>query len=280
MSKKTGALTEHLVRSFDGRSIETIGRQDVINMRRRLEKMGYGIAYIGKAHMMLKLMYNKFEAWKSDGWAGGYDFSKLKLPHKNPATMIRKPKDPARDRFITPWEFKRLIKFAKRLNDWDMVDILKMGIWCRLSPIDLKEFNDDEVSENQWQIQLRRRHTIMPNNPEGSIQIIPLKEKMWGLIARRRQFRKEGDKRLLNFCNFKRRFNKLRKLATEEGILPFQLRDFRRSGSGFLWNLGFDVKSIADGNGNTTTITERHYIPKTRPHLNKQVAELVAHFDD
>lgn len=280
MSKKTGALIGHLNTVFDGRLIHTLGRQDIINMRDRLSKMGYGTAYINKAHMLVKLMYNKFEAWKSDGWAEGYNFEDIVLPRKNPASMVNKPKDPARDRFLSPWEFRVLIRVAKRLNDWDMVDTLKLALWLRVSPIDLEEFNDDEINETNWQIQIFRRHTITPRTPKGCIQIIPLKEKIWGLIQRRRQYRNAGEKRILNWSNFKRRFNRLRKAATEENIKPFQLRDFRRSGSGFLWEHGVDAVTVSEGMGHTTTkVWEHHYKPKTRPHLRKSVDILIKAFD-
>lgn len=280
MSGKTGALVGHLTRIFEGRLINTLGRQDIINMRDRLSKMGYGTAYINKGHMMVKLMFNKFEAWKSDGWAEGYNFEQIALPRKNPASMVNKPKDPARDRFVQPWEFRVLIRIAKRLNDWDMVDTLKLALWLRLSPVDLEEFNDNEVNENNWQIEIFRRHTITPRTPKGCLQVIPLKEKIWGLIQRRCQYRNEGEKRILNFKNFKRRFGKLRKAATAENIKPFQLRDFRRSGSGFLWEQGVDAVTVSEGMGHTTTkVWEHHYKPKTRPHLRKSIDILVKAFD-
>ena len=280
MGGKTGALVGHLVTFFDGRLIDTLGRQDIVNLRAWLSKKGFGLAYVNKGHTITKLLYNKFYAWTSDGWADGYNFSKLKLPKMNPADMVPKPRDPARERFLTPWEFKKLIKYSKQVNDWDLVDLIRMALWCRLSPIDLENLNDSEISESRFQIELRRRHTMTPRNPQGCLQIIPLKEKMWGLIHRRRQYRKPGDQRLLNFTNIKRRLNKVRKKAVSEGMEDFTLRDFRRSGSGFLYEKGFSMDTIAEGMGHVDPKTTRqHYIPKNRPHLAKPTEVLVEAFD-
>jgi len=285
MYKDTRCFIRYLTSYYDGRFIDELGRLDITNMRRDFAKAGFvspgglGISALNKCHMIMANMFNRFEEFKEDVWAGGYNFSGLMLPRRNPAQLVKKDKEPAGDRFMQPWEARKLRKYALAIGDDDLGDRILMGIWCRLSPIDLNRLNDDEIKTERWQIEVRRRHTITEKNPKGCLQVIPLKEKIWALIERRRRVRSQVTKDIFNKTNLRRRLMKLRKYAISQGMRDFTIRDFRRSGSGYLHEKGVDMQTRADGLGHKSQrITQDHYTPPTKPHLKKSTEMLVDAF--
>lgn len=280
MHKNTKSFERYLVSYFDGRFIEAIGRQDVENMRTYMhQRHSLGISAVNKCHMIMELLYNKLEDWKEDGWADGYDFSGLTLPRRNPGALVDKVKEPAGTRFITPWEFRKIYHFTLNLGDHELADMIRFGIWSRLSPIDLLNLNDSEINETRFHLEVYRRHTMTTKNPLGCLQVVPLTEKMWGLIERRRRYRNKGETKIFIAKNMRRRLAKIRKLAINAGMEDFTLRDLRRSGSGHLHEKGVDLETRADGLGHRTTrMTKAHYTPNTKPHLKKSSEILVESF--
>lgn len=287
MFKNSQSILRYIATFFDGQFLDAIGRMDVENFRIWLARpggattRGLGLAATNKAHMVLTLMFNRLEDWKEDRWAGGYDFSGLALPRRNPGSLVHRPKDPAADRYLTPFEFRKIRRAAIRLGDYILADMIRFGIWARLSPIDLLELNDDEivVTDQVCQVEVYRRHTKTARNPQGCLQIVPLTERMWGLLQRWRSTRKAGETRIFPIKNMRRRLRKIRKLAIEWGVPDFTLGAMRRSGSGYLYEKGVDLATRSEGMGHKTLeITRRHYTPRTRPHLKKPTTMLVEAF--
>lgn len=289
MSERTKSSIRYLNSFFNGRNLEEIGRYDIENLRMHLSRnvynqrtntRGLGVSAVNKAHMIITLLYNKFEQWKQDGWAGGYNFENLVLPRKNPGLLVKKAMEPQDDRFFTPWEFRIWIRLAKQIGDYRLADIIRFGIWLRLSPIDLREFNDDEIDEQNMVIRVYRRHTKTDKNPQGCLQVIPITERIWGRIQTCRRYRDPKENRILDFRNDRRRLAKLRKAFRALGYRDFTWRHLRRSGSGHLFTKGVDFQTIADGQGHKDPrTTRRYYTPLVNPNLRKATQVLLSEFD-
>ncbi len=260
-STRSDAIGRYILAFFDGRLIHTIGRQDGENLMHHLRvfrKQGpWGQI---KGRTILNLMFSKLEQWRDDGWAGDRDFSKVLLPRRNPGKAIPVIKAPKRAIFHTPFEIRGWIKMARQVGDERLVSIIRLGLWLRLSPIDLEALNDAEIDEEAFEVRVYRRHTITPRNPVGCLQTIPLTERCWGEINRCRTHRKPGVATILDFSNIRRRFSKVRKLARERGMRDLTLGAFRAAAAAALELGGFDIRTIAQGHGHTTTkMMENHY---------------------
>lgn len=281
------AFIRYAVMGLGGQYLDTIGRADVQRLLMALAKpdaitlrRALGPSARNKVRMIIMLLFNKYYEWRDDGWAGGHDLRKLVLPNNNPASGTPHLEEPVDDRFFSPWEFRTWIRLAKRLNDFDMVNIIRLGVWLRLSPIDLENLNDDEIDEQNMRIKIYRRHTKTDKNPQGCVQIIPITEKIWGLIQTCKRYRRPGIKTILNFRNDRRRLGKLRKLVRLEGYTDFTWRHLRRTGSGHLFKKGVDFQIIVDGQGHRDPrTTRRYYVPKENPGLRKATEILVKDFD-
>ncbi len=279
-NRRTDRMEGRLESMFFGRMLHTFSRNDIHLMRKRMLDEGLSIFSINKAHMIMTVLFNKMYEWREDGWLGGHDLSGIRLPRVNPGELVPKYKEPGRERALVPWEVRRLYTFAKRLNDWDMVDIIRMAIWCRLSPMDIYGLKDAQIDEANFRIDIRRGHTKTDRNPLGELQRIPMTERMWGLIDRRRKLREPDSTLIFNFRNFRKRLQKLRRYAMQHGIADFQLRDFRRTGATHLLESGkVDLKSVSKGLGHTTTrITEANYTPISDKGLRRSTEILVEEF--
>ena len=286
MASSTRSFERYALKFFDGKYIDTIGRLDMDALLAWAARSGgatqkgLGPSALNKIRMYIGRMFTIFEGCREDGSAGGYITSGMVLPRRNPGRSVKRFKEPTDDRFPKPWEFKAWIRFAKRLGDDSMVDILRLGIWLRLSPIDLENLNDDEIDEARMQIRIFRRHTISDRNPLGCIQVIPITEKIWGKIQTCKRYRRPGVKTILNFRNKRRRLAKLRKLVRIAGMRDFTWRHLRKAGSGHLFNKGVDLQTVSEGLGHTSTRTTRtYYVPRENPNLRKATQVVVDDFN-
>lgn len=279
---KTDSLCRYMVEFFDGRFIDLIGRQDTVNLLNWLRlKKGAGAWYLIRARGILRLLYNRFDIWKEDGAVGGHDLSGLALPRRNPTFKVPAPQPPKPQVFLSPFEHRGWIRAARGAGDLGFEAAFKLGLWFRLSPIDLENLNDDEIDEQAFEIRIQRRHTITEKTPAGAPQVIKLTEKAWALIERCRRYRKPGDKMILPIrVNKRRRFAKIRKLAVASGLRDMTLSVLRRSASDFLLERNFPVDAVSDALGHTTDkIVNFHYSSKKRaPHRGKITTELVDAF--
>lgn len=280
-STRADALCRYIVAFFDGRLIHTITRQDGENLIHHLKThRNQGPWSLIKARTILRLMFNKLEQWRDDGYAGDYDVSRLLLPKRNPGKAIPSIKAPKREVFHSPFEIRSWIRLARRVGDDGLVSILRLGLWLRLSPIDLEALDDSEIDEEAFEVRIHRRHTKTPRNPVGCLQVIPMTERVWAEINRCRRYRKPGETRVLYFVNMRRRFGRIRKLARALGMRDLTLGAFRAAAAAALEKGGFDIRTIAQGHGHTTTkMMESHYLPNRNPHLRKATQELVKKFD-
>ncbi len=286
MAASTRSTLRYLVSFFDGRLIHLIGRQDMQNVMHHLAnnilncrngKMGLGPSAINKAKMIMTLLYRKLEEWKLDGVVGDHDFSRLTLPSRNPGLLVKRLNEEPDDRFYSPWEYRQWLRAARSIGDYGLVDAIRLGVWLRLSPIDLVELNDDEI--DGMEIRVYRRHTKTDQNPKGQLQVCALTEKVWGLIERCRRYRNPGEKRILNLVNKRRRLKRLRKKVIEMGGRDFTLRHLRKSGSGRLFELGYDIQTVQEGNGHASPRTTRKwYTPPRNPNLRKATQKLVEEY--
>jgi integrase len=226
----------------------------------------YGASAVNKAHMTLTNMFNRLEDWKEDGWVGGHNISGLALPRRNPGLLVKRLKEPARDRYITPMEYRCYYKIARQLGFDEIASAIRFAIWSHLAPIDLFELNDKEIDEGAWLIRVYRRHTKTDQNPMGSLQIVHLTEKMWAVINRQRQFRAPNEKRIFIITNRRRNLAKIRKIARQNGYPDFSWRDLRKAGSGYLHGKGVDRQTRADilGHGDPR-VTDTYYTPPGNP---------------
>lgn len=250
---------------FETRPIHTVGKHDVeMLLMHLLRNKGYKSASAqNKARMYVALLFNKFTEWAADGFVEGHDVSGLKLPKLNPAERVARRKERGRDRAVSPWDFGRVLVICRRLRYENVAEILKFAVWLRMSPIDLRELADHHVHDRTMQVIKGRGHTRTDKNPEGSIHKVPISDRMWGRIRRLQTFRMPGNTLILDFTNFRKRFEAVRRVAVAEGIQDFQLRDFRRSGATFLlYEAKMDLKTVSQGLGHSSTkVTEDFYVP-------------------
>ncbi len=281
-ASRAEALCRYIVAFFDGRLIHTIGRQDGENLIDHLSKVKrQGPWSLIKARSILRLIFHKLEQWKDDGYAGNCDVSRLLLPKRNPGKAIPAMVTPRRVVFHSPFEVRGWINLARLAGDEGLVSTIRLGLWLRLSPIDLEHLDDSEIDEEAFEVRVYRRHTITPKNPQGCLQRIPLTEKVWGEIARCRKYRRPNETRILYWCNMRRRFAKLRKMARAKGMRDITLGAFRAAAAAALEKDGFDIRTIAQGHGHTTTkMVESLYLPDRNPHLRKATGKLAEIFDD
>ena len=282
-STRAESIGRYILEFFDGRAIHLIRGQDVDNLLRWLELSKHqGPWSLIKARSIVRLVYNKLFEWVEDGGVGDIDLTKCALPKRNPgksSTPIRVP--PPIDH-ANPWEYRTWIKLARQIGDRKLVAALRIGIWCRLSPIDLIELDDSEVDEAKFEIRVRRRHTRTPKNPAGVLQTIHLTERIWGEISVCRQYRKPGTTRIIETTNLRRRMAKVRKLARLKGITTaLTLRILRRSAAQHLREAGYDDSVLQEALGHTTTkMARERYTHGPSPHLKKATAEIVKTFSE
>lgn len=270
------SVCRYLVEFFDGRMLHLIGRQDANNCLTWLRTTKVlGAWSLIKARMILTLLFNKFDEWKEDGVAAGYNFSGLALPRKNPGKMATKVAAPKPTVFISPWEFRKWLKMAVKANDDGFAAAFKLGLWCRLAPIDIEHLNDSEVDDEAFEIRVYRRHTKTDKNPTGCLQVISMTEKLWAEINRCRRFRKPGETRIIPIqVNKRRRFAKIRKLARAHGMRDITLGVLRRSASDFLLEENFSADAVADAMGHTTTkVLDHHYSSKKRTPFRREISQ-------
>lgn len=283
-SKRTGSICNYMVIHFDGKFIDTMGRHETLSLLNWLRTVkNYKAWSLIKARSILRLMFNVIEIWKEDGLVGGYDFTSVRLPRKNPTFKVVMPTPPRPTLFLNPMEFRGWIKAAKKAGDFGFEAAFKLGLWFRLSPIDLENLNDSEIDEQAFEIRVHRRHTITDRNPEGCLQVIALTEKAWAFINRCRQYRKKGETKIIPIqINARRRFAKIRKIAREMGLRDMTLSALRRSGADYILEKGYTKDAVSDALGHTTDkIVEKHYASKKRaPYRREITAELVAGFTE
>lgn len=276
------ALCNYMVEFFDGRPIEAIGRQDTINLITWLRtKKNLGAWMLIKARGIMRLMFNLAEIWREDGFVEGHDVHALALPRKNPTFKVPAIRAPKPQLFLFPFEFRGYIRAARKVGDWGFEAAFKMGLWFRLSPIDLENLNDDEIDEQAFEIRVHRRHTITDINPTGCLQVIKLTEKAWALIDRCRRARRPGEKLILPIqLNKRRRFAKIRKAAVAAGFRDMTLSALRRAATDYLLEKGYSKETVADAAGHTTTkMLDPHYSRKKHaPHRYAVTNELVESF--
>lgn len=263
---KTKTYLDDLVSYLCGRLLHTITRQDIYELRDLLAKRHVQASGQNKPHMILTVLMNKFEEWKEDGWVGHYDISGLHLPRRNPGLLVKRLKEPARARFIKPLEYRAYYKICLEVGYFDVAQAIRFGIWGHLAPIDLFSLNDSEIDESAWQIRLYRRHTKTSKNPQGSLQVIELTERMWAELARIRRFRKPGETTYFNIVNRRRKLAKIRKMAISRGYPDFSWLDLRKAGSGYLYEKGVprEVRAAILGHSDPR-VTDRHYTPPGNP---------------
>ncbi len=202
---------------------------------------------------MQRLMFNMAEVWRDDGFVHGHDLRNLQLPRVNPTFKTDPPAKSRPETFISPSIFRSWIKACRAADDLAYEAAFKFAVWFRLSPIDLKNLNDDELDEEAFELRIRRRHTITDKNPHGCLQVIKLDEQSWAMIARCRRFRKPGNKLLFDIqTNGKKRFLKIRKIGMKMGLRSITLSVFRRSASDHLLAKGYQRSHVADALGHTT----------------------------
>lgn len=280
---RADSLGRYILEYFDGRAVNLIRGQDVDNLLHWLETVkGQGPWSLIKARSLVRLVFNKAEEWREDGGVGGHDFSRLLLPKRNPGKSSKAIRTPPPIDHANPWEYRTWIKLARQVGDRKLVAALRIGIWCRLSPIDLIELDDSEVDEAKFEIRVRRRHTRTPKNPAGILQTIHLTERIWGEIAVCRQYRKAGTSRIIDSTNLRRRMAKVRKLARLKGITTaLTLRILRRSAAQHLREAGYDDSVLQEALGHTTTkMARERYTHGPSPHLKKATAEIVKTFSE
>jgi integrase len=278
MATKTGSFERYMIGFFDGRLIHGMGRLDCEQLRHHLTTTrGLKVSTVNKAHMILALLFSKLGQWQADGVAGGYDFTRLKMPRSNPGKAVKMPKVIPDQPFHDPFVIRRYIRLARQMGEEGLSLAIRLGWIFRVSPIDLWELNDAEINEERMEIRIWRRHTKTERTPQGALQIIKLTESAWGAINRAREFRKPGETRIFTWTEAQRR-RKLRRLRTrakKEGLPGVNWLDLRRGAGGYLDEKGFDVRDRKDALGHTnekTTIT--YYSKRVNPRGRRFTEEL------
>lgn len=282
-SSRAGALIRYILAEWQGRAFHLIRAQDADNLLKILAtKYGQGPWSLQKARMIIRLVFNKAERWKEDGGVGNVDLTRLLLPRRNPGKHSTPIQSPPPIEHVSPWEYRTWIRLAREIGDRKLVAALRIGIWCRLSPIDLVQLDDSEVDETKFEIRVFRRHTRTSKNPAGVLQRIHLTERIWGEIAVCRQFRRPGVTGIIDQTNLRRRMAKIRKLAVARGIhTRFSLRILRRSAAQHLKDVGYDDGVIAEALAHTTTkMVRERYTVGASPNLKKATVEIVEVFDE
>lgn len=281
---KHAAICRYILEMWQGRLLHMIREQDIKNLLWDLSKPPYsqGAWALIKARSIVHSAMECAISWQEDGGVGNVDLTRCQVPRRNPVTKKTRIQEPAPIDSLSPWEWRKWVRYAKQEDDDVLVSALRIGIWGKISPADLLELNDDEIFDDAMEIRLYRRHTKNPKTPGGQLQVIKMTERFWGEIERLRRFRCPGVKWLVNTTNWRRRLAAVRKRAKDDGcFIRFRLQLLRRSGAQRLKDLGWDSKTNADGMGLTTPkVLEKRYAVGLSPKLREATAALVKEYNE
>jgi len=245
-AKVTKAHFRRLALFFKGYFLDSISKADIERYRRWMKEMGYAEATTNKAHMILSRIYRKFEEYKEGKTVNGVDFSRIKLPFKNPAAMVPKVSERrfARTVFITKEQKKILCSYA----DEDLSEIIDGLYWTELRPSDFFRITDKSIDLSIRVIFGIQNKTITTKNPSGVPFKVYIPNDKMEIIRRRIENTKPGTP-LFRRKNIQKRWAWVRLLAK----MPFiQMRDIRGSAASHLLDQGIDPETVRKTLGHTT----------------------------
>lgn len=244
--KTSSAHFRRLNMFFKHYYLDTISKADVERMRRWMHEMGYSEPTINKAHMILSRIYHKFEEYKEGKFVSGTDFSKLVLPKKNPAALVKKTNERkfARRVFITPQQKKILCSYS----DEDLAEIIDGLYWTELRISDFFRITHLNVDLQKRVIFGTQHKTITTSNPSGVPYKVHIPKAKLAMIERRVKNTKPGTP-IFRKKNLGKRFLRVKIMS---GMPEAQLRDLRGSAASYLLDHGVDPQTVSKTLGHTS----------------------------
>lgn len=249
---------------FRGHFIDTVTKSDIEGFRRWMKGSGYSEPTINKGHMILTRMYNKLREFKEAGVVGGFDFSIIHLPERNPGSLVKKVNEKPFARKVAPSKEKvfRLISFAKQVGFHDLADTIDGLYMSRLRQSDFFRITSDDVDIDHGLIQGVQHKTITTSNPSGVPFLVVMPFPLRAMVERRIKAAKPGTP-IFSRVNLKKQFDMVRKMA---GLQYVTLQDLRRAAATHLLDHGVDPQTVAEGLGHTTLRMLPSYTPRTLRH--------------
>jgi integrase len=253
--------------------LDTVSKVDIECFRRSMKAQGYAEATINKAHMVLARVYTKMAEFKEAGRVQGFDFTRVRLPEKNPAAQVRKVNERQFARRVSPTKEKvgRLVAFAKQFGYHDLADIIEGLYFSRLRQSDFFRLTSSSVDLAHGLLQGTQHKTITTSNPSGVPFLVVMPAPLVEIVSRRIQEVKPGSP-LFRRYNLQKRFDRVRKVA---GLAYVTLQDMRRAAATHLLDNGVDPQTVADSLGHTTLRNLPSYTPRTLRHYREASEKLM-----
>jgi len=231
----------NLKRFFKDQPVYEINEFDVQRYRAWRLKCGIKKNSINREHSALCALFYRLQKYKRKGRIYGRETGKWKLPDENPASLVKKYDERPfiRKRVLTPEEFKAFLDCAHE----SIRKICIMAVLTTYRRIDLKYLHKGNVNYFSNELQIIQSKT-------GFQQNIPLLGKIMEIVD------SSPNWRILDFTNFRRRFEKAKKLSKVE----FQFRDLRRTGGTWLLLLGWDLRTIQSYLGHANIRMTQDYL--------------------
>ena len=253
--------------------LDNVSKVDVEGFRRWMRAQGYSEATTNKGHMVLARLYTKMAEFKEAGKVGGFDFSGVRLPEKNPAAQVKKVNERQFARRVSPTKEKvtRLVAFAKQYGYHDLAEIIEGLYFSRLRQSDFFRLTSNSVDLAHGILQGTQNKTITTSHPSGVPFLVVMPAPLVEIVTRRIQAVKPGTP-LFRRYNLQKRFDQVRKVA---GLAYVTLQDMRRAAATHLLDNGVDPQTVADSLGHTTLRNLPTYTPRTLRHYREASEKLM-----
>lgn len=244
-SKSFGTTIKHIKHYFRGMYFNEINFTHIQGYRKWRAEHGVKQNTINREHSVLIHMFYCARRWIKKGILPAFQ-----LPEDNPASEVKKVNERqyVRKRVLQPPEIKVLLDTALTVSH-DIWKIIMMAVLTTLRKKDLNGLTMDNVNEATHQLEGVQAKTGKPYN-------IPLTPTILRVLDL-----KNAKYKLLNFKNFRRSFERSRKLS---GLQYFRFSDLRRSGAKIMLDKGVNIKTVSDRLGHTSLKMTQDYVPSSR----------------
>lgn len=253
-------INSSLIPYFGRLAFESITPSVVLKWRGHRLRTVLGTS-VNREQAVLSSIFSHMEQWVQNK-----EIPAIKLPRDpasgtvlNPCATVDKAPNRKRKRVLSILELKGLKAACVALDDLDTWEICKLALKSLLRKKDLEHLEageDIDITQAKTQTNVH----------------LPV-----------------GVARPLNFKNFKRRWNAVRRAAQLEVWLPngkmdtertVQMRDFRKTGLNLLKNMGYSMKLMSEFAGHADEKTTEIYMVKDAEHLKPLAANLAGVIDD
>lgn len=226
----------HINEILGAKKIDELNRLDIVMYRNIREKKSKP-STVNREHTVLVHMVNLLRELNRNKTIS------IKLPDDNPASLVRKANERpfCRKRVLTPEEYNQF----ELLLEEDQKDICRMAVLTTLRKKDLQSLTRDNINVSTNQLEGVQAKT-------GKPYAIPITPQIQSILS------KHSSHHILNFKNFRRKFETARKQC---GLQHFRFADLRRSGARTMLVNGIDIKTVSEYLGHSDLRMTQVYVP-------------------